>query len=162
MTDHLPECDSAFTDLHTANCVCRCICPELRACEQRVNSSNLTMWNRTKEEAQHMIDAGLGIRWKDGFKEGLDAAREAVHRMDWMYDEGCANHVVQVDDALAAIAAAEQRGHRFADVENYKQGQRDMLAKCIAAVEEWALENPYEHPSPNRIIAALRALQEKP
>jgi hypothetical protein len=39
--------------------------------------------------------------------------------------------------------------------------REDMLAKCIAAIEEWALENPYEHPSPNRIITALRALQEK-
>ena len=45
---------------------------------------------------------------------------------------------------------------------DYEQGQRDMLAKCIAAVEAWALEYPYEHPSPNRIITALRALEERP
>jgi hypothetical protein len=38
--------------------------------------------------------------------------------------------------------------------------REDMLAKCIAAVEAWALENPHEHPSPNRIITALRALLE--
>jgi len=49
-------------------------------------------------------------------------------------------------DAEAAIAATRQ----------------DMLAKCIAAVEAWALENPHEHPSPNRIITALRALEERP
>jgi len=44
----------------------------------------------------------------------------------------------------------------------YRAGQADMLAKCIAAVEAWALENPYEYPSPNRIISDLRALEEKP
>jgi len=28
--------------------------------------------------------------------------------MEWMYDEGCANHVVQVDDALDAIDALRE------------------------------------------------------
>lgn len=44
----------------------------------------------------------------EGYAAGVQAARDAVHRMDWMYDEGCANHVVQVDDALAAIDALRE------------------------------------------------------
>lgn len=43
---------------------------------------------------------------RDGYAAGVAAARNAVHRMDWMYDEGCVNHVVQVDEALAAIDRA--------------------------------------------------------
>jgi len=41
--------------------------------------------------------------------------------------------------------------------DQFEQGQRDMLAKCIVAVE--AFDDVDEIPL---IIAALRALQEKP
>lgn len=77
MTDHLPECHTAMIpDFHNERWIC--ICHQLRACEQRVNSSNLTMWDRTQEQAQQMVTSGLGIAWKDGFKEGINVAREAV------------------------------------------------------------------------------------
>ncbi len=43
----------------------------------------------------------------------------------------------------------------------YEQGQRDMLAKCIAAVE--ALTNKIHHPwaTVGDALAALRGLQKK-
>ena len=84
MTDHLPECwfsDPEKVPAVAVNDGWPCICDRLRACEQRVNSSNLTLWDRTQEQSQHMITSGLGIAWKDGFKEGLDAAREAVEAL---------------------------------------------------------------------------------
>ena len=76
------------------------------------------------------------------------------------------DQVKEIAEYVTAIAAAEQQAEYreqsgAAWYHGHEQGQRDMLAKCIAAIEEWALENPYEHPSPNRIITALRALQEK-
>lgn len=79
---------------------------------------------------------------------------------------------VLASDAEAAIAAAEQRSHAVAwtDTEalqfakdHYAMGQRDMLAKCIAAVE--ALDDGGD--TDTRYIlastaATLRSLQEKP
>ena len=50
MTNHLPEC-VCYDKVHAHKCAL-CICDRLRACEQRVNSSNLTMWNRTQQQAQ--------------------------------------------------------------------------------------------------------------
>jgi len=47
--------------------------------------------------------AAVRLFRKQAYVAGLDAAREAVRGMEWMYDEGCANHVIEVDDALAAI-----------------------------------------------------------
>lgn len=85
MRNHLPECwfsDPEKVPAVAVNDGWPCICDRLRACEQRVNSSNLTLWDRTQEQSQHMITSGLGIAWKDGFKEGLDAAREAVEAVD--------------------------------------------------------------------------------
>ena len=108
MTDHLPECHtSMIPDFHNERWIC--ICDQLRACEQRVNSSNLTMWNRTQEQAQHIINAGIGIAWKDGFKDGLEAAREAVDSM--VIDtvgNSAAEHLrnkAVVSQAIAAIDA---------------------------------------------------------
>lgn len=83
MNEHLPECFALMCEcdekhFKSIDCDFSCICPTLRACEQRVNSSNLTMWDRTQEQAQQMVTSGLGIAWKDGFKEGINAAREAI------------------------------------------------------------------------------------
>lgn len=105
MTDHLPECDYERQD-YRGNDNRVCYCSRLRACEQRVNSSNLTMWNRTQEQAQHMIDSGLGTAWKDGFKEGLDAAEAAVAQAPRHYWVGWA---IEVDVALAAIRALKEK-----------------------------------------------------
>ena len=52
-----------------------------------------------------MIDAGLGIAWKDGFKEGLDAAREAVATIGVRKDT---SHDMRVQ-ALAAIDALKEK-----------------------------------------------------
>lgn len=107
MSDHLPEC--LVPDFKNERWIC--ICNQLRACEQRVNSSNLTLWNRTQEQSQHMITSGLGIAWKDGFKEGLDAAREAVAGLQAYDDHGWGKPfnqetaVVYRLDAIAAIDA---------------------------------------------------------
>ena len=98
MTDHLPECHtSMIPDFHNERWIC--ICDQLRACEQRVNSSNLTMWDRTQEQAQQMVTSGLGIAWKDGFKEGINAAREAVATISVRKDTSWDMRV----QALAAI-----------------------------------------------------------
>jgi len=73
---------------------------------------------------------------------------------------------VLASDAEAAIAAAEQRGHErganetkehLIDPISYQQGQRDMLAKCIAAVR--AVEGGYSVPlgmSVGQFIDAMR------
>lgn len=80
---------------------------------------------------------------------------------------------VLASDAEAAIAAAEQRGHErganetkehLTDPISYQQGERDMLAKCIEAVDAlYQVSEPWTgniHLS--EVIGALRALQEKP
>ena len=106
MTDHLPECHTAMIpDFHNERWIC--ICAALRACEQRVNSSNLTMWDRTQEQAQQMVTSGLGIAWKDGFKEGINAAREAVAGIQ----DGPKNQPYWIDReaALTAIDALREK-----------------------------------------------------
>ena len=68
-TEHLPECGATFISDP-------CICPWLRACEQRVR----------EEESRNVIGsvslAAIGEanlqQYQLGFSEGLDAAREAV------------------------------------------------------------------------------------
>lgn len=52
-----------------------------------------------------MVTSGLGIAWKDGFKEGINAAREAV---DSMVIETAGNSAATVDQALAAIDALKE------------------------------------------------------
>lgn len=46
--------------------------------------------------------------------------------------------------------------------EAYLLGEQDMLAQCIAAVDEIAKTYPSDSMSSLRVIAALRDLQEKP
>lgn len=90
MTEHLPECE--WSDNTRVNR--HCICPALRACEQRVFHEQI-------EGRQHdMVMAYL---------RGLDAARDAVAdcRVPWptatgvLVNEG-------IDDALAAIDALRE------------------------------------------------------
>ena len=85
-----------------------CICDRLRACEQRVNSSNLTMWDRTQEQAQQMVTSGLGIAWKDGFKEGINAAREAVAALQ-MGVLTTVDLLLKRQDALAALDTLKEK-----------------------------------------------------
>ena len=67
MTEHLPECFASLcecddTHFKSIDCDFNCICPSLRACEQRV-----------KEKY-----ADVPAIWNDGFEHGLYAARKAV------------------------------------------------------------------------------------
>lgn len=85
MTDHLPECIGA--PLYPSSC----ICPALRACEQRVADD---IWGAIRE----------GSQYKSGFEGGLDAARDAVKNVpcpEGYEAKGCSHW----DDALAAIDA---------------------------------------------------------
>ena len=90
-TEHLPECGATFISDP-------CICPWLRACEQRVR----------EEESRNVIGsvslAAIGEanlqQYQLGFSEGLDAAREAVASM---VIETVGNSAATVDQALAAI-----------------------------------------------------------
>ena len=74
-TEHLPECPCNHADergcflisAETDRCV-DCICPQLRACEQRVLSGPMSM--------PSYLDGR-----KRGYAAGLDAAREAVERV---------------------------------------------------------------------------------
>ena len=80
-TNHLPECKAGYPPLQGQGgtgpaYVYPCICPQLRACEQRVR----------EEESRNVIGsvslAAIGEanlqQYQLGFSEGLDAAREAV------------------------------------------------------------------------------------
>ena len=85
---------------------------------------------------------------------------------------------VLASDAEAAIAAAvedfraamsEGTWYQSGRENGYEQGQRDMLAQCIAAVEAldvcWYADNACQSPNHgilNDVYLALRALQEKP
>ncbi len=80
MSDHLPECDSPSLSN-------TCICPELRACEQRVTKE---IWGAIRE----------GSQYKSGFEGGLDAAREAVERVSTLFEP--------LGPALAAIDALRE------------------------------------------------------
>ena len=66
MSDHLPECPLNNIDIHGL-----CMCPELRACEQRVTD------HVNREWAEISVDDEVRI-----WNEALDAAREAVE--EWL------------------------------------------------------------------------------
>lgn len=75
-TEHLPECPCNHADergcflisAETDRCV-DCICPQLRACEQRVLLSKPN------------IELSAVYGYEVGRSDGLDAAREAVERV---------------------------------------------------------------------------------
>lgn len=103
-----------------------------------------------------------------------DMQRYALTSYEWDADAWLApaddGIWVLASDAEAAIAAAEQRGFKDASdlcdgaTTGYWRGQRDMLAKCIAAVENTytvsfvTLDADFQRAA----LAALRALEEKP
>lgn len=75
MSDHLPECFSLMCECEVmhfedTDCHFSCICPSLRACEQRVRESAATLWDRTKEE--------ISYARIQGFRDGVNAAKDAV------------------------------------------------------------------------------------
>ena len=88
MSDHLPECPLNNIDIHGL-----CMCPELRACEQRVLSV----------AGPHNYSRGR----KDGYANGVQAARDAVAALlGWQH--GIAMTAITKADALAAIDALRE------------------------------------------------------
>lgn len=90
MTEHLPECPDQHSS-HDGTC----ICPQLRACEQRVADD---IWGAIRD----------GSQYKSGFEAGLDAARGSVAAAKAV--DISAGHVldesryfVWMHDALSAI-----------------------------------------------------------
>lgn len=103
MSSHLPECpiqehwDSNWDCPTYCDGGCEsaeCICPTLRACEQRVREGWYEVQSKT---------------WDEGYKHGLGAAREAVKvqaPVMWSNSLGAAQRTaVWIDDAVAAIDA---------------------------------------------------------
>jgi hypothetical protein len=76
-------------------------------------------------------------------------------RGEWNIFPNPEGEYVLAGDAVAAITAADERGCALA----YAKGQRNMLAKCIEAVE-LLLHKPGA--SGEHYLTALRALEEKP
>lgn len=89
MTDHLPECPVDVTVDYRVDC----ICPALRACEQRVREDERRKWSVHQDRL-------LTVR-TDAYEQGLQAARAAVAdvaiRKLWPEEP--------ITDALAAIDA---------------------------------------------------------
>lgn len=97
MTDHLPECPVAgFVPPPAPEPLIwpRCICPALRACEQRVR------------EYERLTDRSGWYKtgWDDGYAACKDDAANAVMALLTISSYGTAVGQVR-DDALAAIDA---------------------------------------------------------
>ena len=94
MTEHLPECMTSVVRMNYD-----CICPELRACEQRVA--------RTREGNGELWLDGYGTGWQDGHTFALDAARKAVSAVPltggWTTPDG----VIEEIDKAKTIAAID-------------------------------------------------------
>lgn len=100
MSDHLLECPSSNTcecnmgPVHKDSCPQRkkCICTELRACEQRVRQDMALQYLVTDREHQEAEQRA--------YAAGVQAARDAVAGLPWD-NSGAIDPV----DALAAIDA---------------------------------------------------------
>ena len=97
MSEHLPECiEYPIPDFN--NGVWLCICPALRACEQRVEREWIEHCNRVEQRVRdESWDHGMEV----GTHSALDAAREAVAAVGVRKDT---SHDMRVQ-ALAAIDA---------------------------------------------------------
>lgn len=96
MSDHLPECPTV-TEPHGVDgcCDCSCLCPELRACEERVRQG--------MESLAHLYEQDAYMR---GWSEALDAAREAVSGvLHW--SEGDLGLICNWNKVCAAIDALQ-------------------------------------------------------
>ena len=91
MTDHLPECphsNSRTVTFYGGYCVC----PLLRACEQRVRLED--------DDYAYVAAQAEADGRRRGWSEALDAAREAVARLQHKPGASIAN-AVSVIDALS-------------------------------------------------------------
>ena len=78
MSEHLPECPTAWMR--------DCICTELRLCEQRIREE----WYEVQSET-----------WEQGYRHGLDKAREAVAKIP--KEDGGYCHVLHACDVEAVL-----------------------------------------------------------
>jgi len=109
MTDHLPECP-----LHKgcqcpwiAECAdCACICPELRACEERIYSRDIFMdaWMKGRNAGLDVAEAAVAEDdipprwWKSMFFGGRRARHWCQYGWDW-----------KKRDARSAIRALKEK-----------------------------------------------------
>lgn len=98
MTEHLPECFASLcecdkTHFKSIDCDFFCICPSLRACEQRVMAA---------------IDLpAANVQYQRvGYRNGLDAAREAAIRA--LTDDDGFVRQSELDDVLEYIDALRE------------------------------------------------------
>jgi hypothetical protein len=94
---------------------------------------------------------GMWVTFADA--EAAIAAAEEGHRYECRLSEG--GHDVSLDGMRCIDCDAEC-------ICGYTRGQRDMLAKCIGAVDKIAKTYPSDSISSLRVLAALRALKEQP
>ena len=113
MSDHLPECPCNHADergcflisAETDRCV-DCICPQLRACEQRVEREWIEHCNRVEQRVREDERALIAVEQTTlaelnaEYRKGLDAAREAVERVSTLFEP--------LGPALAAIDALRE------------------------------------------------------
>ena len=97
MIDHLPECWAGMCEcednhFYSQSCSYDCICPSLRACEERVLNLN-------------SIAIGVLIAQK-ARERALETAREAVASM---VIETVGNSAATVNQAIAAIDALREK-----------------------------------------------------
>ena len=98
-TEHLPECAERRAEWRWSE---DCICPALRACEQRVLKEAL-------QDAK--ARESNGITWAQAYSAALDAAREAAfNTRGWFTDEypdsdGIALPVALIEDVVNRIDA---------------------------------------------------------
>ena len=98
MNDHLPECWAVMcecedTHFYSEACSYGCICPSLRACEERILNLN---------------PVALGVLIAQKARErALDAAREAINKIP--REDGGYCHVLHACDVEAAIDALKEK-----------------------------------------------------
>jgi len=87
MSDHLPECrDALIPDFHNERWIC--ICPALRACEQRVRMGRMLTWDEYEDVKRRAYAAGV-----QAARDATDSQRSKFKARDW-------------DDAIDAAVAA--------------------------------------------------------
>lgn len=112
MSDHLPECPVPHMDgvwglpLHPEDAEANCICPQLRACEQRVKEES------ARGFAPFLVTSPLNhdILCRMSYNAALDAAREAVAGVKKFVEfPGQPVNYIHPDFFLAAIDALKKK-----------------------------------------------------
>lgn len=109
MSEHLPECPQHihwrehFDDYWCDDdCTADCICNRLRDCEQRLwDEAYAAGFNHGRAHGELL---SCPISYKHGYKQGVEAAREAVAALPKMKIAGNFP-LIDADDAISAIDA---------------------------------------------------------